>query len=340
MSGNKILISTVVLAALLALTVFSFNKRDQEDARAPDVAVKLPKVKKDDVDEVELSTGDKPKITLKKAESGWVLTEPLKADADKNAVDALLSKLDEMEVLGVAATKPDNYEKLEVTAAKGVHVIAKKDGKPLTDLIIGTYRSGNTMVRESNAVNVATVKGSIKYAFDKDVNDWRDKTITQYQGDQIKTITFSNAKGTFHFVKDDKVWKQAPGDKVIPNFESGKLISLAGTAATLHAQDFAKPDVTPDAAGVGAKPDGTVEYVLGGDAGEQTVKLRVGHKVDNGYYMMREGKDPIFIATDFGGSRMLSGPDGFVKDDASKGPVGSKNNPAVPEIVASPHGHH
>ena len=69
MSGNKILISTVVLAALLALTVWQFNARDQEDAREPDVAVKLPKVKKDDVDEVDLSTGDKPKITLKKAES-------------------------------------------------------------------------------------------------------------------------------------------------------------------------------------------------------------------------------------------------------------------------------
>jgi hypothetical protein len=320
--------------------VWQFNARDQEDARAPDVAVKLPKVKKDDIDEVELTTGDKPKITLKKTDSGWILTEPLKAEADKNAVDALLSKLDEMEVLGVAATKPENYDKLEVTAAKGTHVVAKKDGKPLTDLIIGTYRSGNTMVRETNAVNVATVKGSIKYAFDKGVSDWRDKTITQYQGDQIKSITFANAKGTFHFVKDDKTWKQAPGDKVLPKFDSGKLISLAGTAATLHAQDFAKPEITPDAAGVGAKPDGTVEYTLGGDAGEQTVKLRVGHKIDNGYYMMREGKDPIFIATDFGGSRMLSGPDAFQKDEASKGPVGSKNNPAVADVIPNPHAAH
>ena len=337
--ANKLLTAVVILAALLAITVWQFNAREHEDTRAPEVTVKLPKLKKDDIDELRISQPDKPAVVLKKTDKTWSLVEPLKAAADHSAVDGALAKLDELEVVGVAATKPENYATLEVDDKKALHVTAKKGDKALADLLIGTYRGGNTMVREQGATNVATVKGSIRYAFDKDIKDWRDREVLVINSEQVKGVTFENPKGTFKFVKEGKEWKQAPlakGEKPIPNFDGGKVLSHVGTATSMHAQDFAPSEVTADAAGVGDKPDGLVTLSVESDAGAEQYVLRAGHKRDDGnYYMRREGKDAIFIVSDFSGSRMIPGADAFAKDPA---PEPGKVVQVEPErVVRSPH---
>ena len=327
MSGNKLLLAFSVLAVLLAVTVWQFNARESEDTRAStEVSVKLPKVKKDDIDELSIAAPEKKAVAFKKVDKTWQLTSPLTAAADTSAIDTALGKLEELEVIGVGATKAENHEKLEVTDAKAVHVVAKKDGKPVIDVLIGAYKSGNTMVREPKGDAVAVVKGSIKYAFEKDVKDWRDRVVVEASSDQVKAVTFSNAGGTFNFVKDGADWKQAPGDKPIANFESGKIVSLVGTATTMRAQDFAADGVTEDAAGVGQKPDGKVTLTTTSDAGEQQILLHVGHKEGDGYYLKRIGKDPIFIVSPFAGERMLSGADKFVKDDPAKTAAAKPSN--------------
>ncbi|HEY2736186.1 MAG TPA: DUF4340 domain-containing protein [Polyangiales bacterium] len=331
MAANKILTGFVVLAALLAITVWQFHARETEDDRPSDVSVKLPKIKKDDVDQLSIAAPDKPVIVLKKTDKLWNLVEPLKSAADQSAVDAALAKLDELEVTGVAATKADNYEALEVTDKKATHVIAKQGDKVLADLLIGTYRGGNTMVREPKATNVATVKSSIRYAFDKDIKDWRDRLVVEATPDQVKAIAFDDSSGSFHFVREDKAWKQAPGEKPLPNFDGAKVNSLVGTATNLHAVDFATSDVTADAAGVGAKPIGVVTLTTAGDAGEQQIVLHVGQKHGDGYYLAREGKDSIFIVSDFAGGRLTPSPEKFAKDkEQPKSAAAAPSGPGAP----------
>jgi hypothetical protein len=346
MAGNRLLLATVVLAGLLAIVVWQFNAREAEDSRAPEVTVKLPKVNKDDVDGLSIAIPDKPALEFKKTDKTWNLVKPLSAAADKSAVDGVLGKLSELEVLNVAATKPDNHDGLEVTDKKGIHVVAKQGDKVLADLIIGAYRSGNTMVREQGAVNVAAVKGSLRFVFEKDIKDWREKLIVEETADQSVSLAFDNEHGSFHFVKDGTTWKQAPGDKPIANFESGKLLSLNGTATSLRAQDFAGPEITPEAAGLAPKPVATATLKTGGDAGEKTIVLHVGKKIGENYYLAREGRDTIYIVSDFAGSRMSAGPDKFVKDEpkptASAAPAQKPGQPgqfAHPNIGpgATPH---
>jgi hypothetical protein len=324
MAGNRLLTATVVLAALLALTVWKFNDREMEDKRAPEVSVKLPKLKKGDIDELQISAPNKPAVVLKKTDKSWSLVEPIKAPAEQASVDAALAKLDELEVVGVAATKPENYDKLEVDDKKSLHVIARQGGKALADLRLGAYRGGNTMVREQGAANVASVKGSIKFAFEKDVKDWRDKVIVEASADHVKSVAYENKNGTFRFVKDGSAWKQAAGEKPLPNFDPGKVVSLVGTATSLRAQDFAGPEVTADAAGVGAKPDGKVTVGLGGDAGEQEIVVYSGHKRSEGYYLKRADKETIFIVSDFAGERTQPGADKFAKDKPPEAQPGAK----------------
>jgi hypothetical protein len=328
MQANKILTGLAVLAVLLAITVWQFNAREQEYTRAPEVSVKLPKIKKDEVDELSVAVPEKTAVSLKKTGKTWNLVEPMQTSADQAVVDAVLAKLEELEVTGVAATKPDNYAQLEVDDKKATHVVAKQGGKVVADLLIGAYRGGSTMVREKSAVNVATVKGSIKYAFDKELKDWRDRLVVEVTSDQVTAVAFENAKGAFRFVHEGTAWKQAPGEKPLPNFDGAKVNSLVGTATSLHATDFAAKDVTADAAGVGDKSEGVVTLTTGGDAGVQTVVLHVGHKHDDSYYLTREGKDSIFLVSEFAGGRLTPSAEKFAKD---------KDEPK-PAAAAPPHG--
>jgi hypothetical protein len=312
-----------VLAGLLALTVWQWNKRDAEDAKAPDVTANVPKVKKDDVTELTVKAPNKTSVTLKKTDGVWKVTAPVSAEADKDAVDSALSKLDELQFIAVAATQKENHERLEVTDAKGVHVIAKQADKTLADLWIGTYLSGNTMVRENDAVNVATVKGSLKYAFDKDLKDWRDRVIVDVKSDDVKSIAFASKNGNFKFVKEGNDWKQAPGEKAIANFDGSKVSGLVGTVASLRANDFAADGVSADSAGVGATPVGTITVGTAADAGESQIVLRAGNKQESGYYLTREGKDPIYIVSEYSGERLIPGADKFAKEETAAAAPGT-----------------
>jgi hypothetical protein len=284
-------------------------------------------------------------LTVKKADGVWKLTAPIATDADKEAVETALTKLEELDAIGVAATKPENYDRLEVSDAKAVHVIAKQGDKVLADVLIGTYLSGNTMVREQGAANVATSKGSIKYAFDKDLKEWRDRSIVDVPVDQVQQIAFKNKNGAWAFVKEGTEWKQAPGEKAIPEFEGSKLTSLVSAIAGLRANDFAADGVTAETAGVGAA---TVTLTAGGDAGVKETLVRIGNKKDSNYYAMREGKAPIYLISEYVGERLIPTADKFAKDPpkpAAAVPPGKmiqvdpERVPGMAEAMKKPHGH-
>ena len=314
-SGKRLLPATVVLAVLLGLTVWQFNSREGEETRPPELSAKLPKLNKDTLDALEISVPNKLSVKLTKQGKAWTLSEPLVAAADHSAVDGALEKLAQLDVAGVAATKAENHALLEVDDAHALHVVAKQGGKVVADLLLGAYRSGNTMVREKGAMLVASVKGSIKYAFDKELKDWRDRNIVDVDPDHVKDVVFRNANGTFSFVQEGTEWKQTAGDKPIANFDGAQVRSIVASAARMTAADFGPNDTQRDAAGVGATPDGLVTLTTGGDAGVQQIVLRVGKKLDQNYYLVRDGNDPVYLVSSFVGEHLLPTAEKFTKQE-------------------------
>ncbi len=332
MSGNRLLTASLVLGALLALTVWQWNARQSEYTRPPELSAKLPKLAKDAVDELEIAAPNKPPVKLEKHGKSWKLSAPLTAAADQNAVDTALTKLSELAVVGMAATKADNHKKLEVDDAKGLHVVAKQGGKVLLDLVLGAYRSGNTMVREKSSSVVVSVTGSIKFAFDKELKDWRERTVSEVDPEHVHDILFQNTHGAFHFVREGTDWKQAPGEKAIANFDGSLVKSLVASAARLSAVDFAPADTARDAAGIGAVPEGTVSFTPSGDAGTQQVVLRIGKKLDTNYYLGRDGNDTIYLVSAFVAERLLPSAEKFAKAEPKPAAAvpGTPGKPGTP----------
>jgi hypothetical protein len=339
---NKLGIASIVLIALAGLVLWKSNARRAEEIEKPKVTVVLPKLKSEDIDELELSAKDKPKVKLVKKDGAWRLSEPVDAVADDSAVKTALTKLTELEATGVAATLKKNHEKLEVDAANATRVIAKGAGKTLLDAYIGAYRSGSSMVRLEGQEPVATVKGSIRFAFTKETREWRDRTITEVPVDLVQRLTFVNTNGRLQFDRDGADWKQTlgKGEKPIVPLDIPKVKGVLGTASSLNATDFAEPGQTPEQLGLGADAATmTLDLKAEGDKPASQIVYRIGKQKEQSYYLQKEGDPIIYLVSQWIGGRLLGSRDTFLKKEEKQGspenpipvhPTSMKNIPGMP----------
>jgi hypothetical protein len=275
--------------------------------------------------------GSAETVRLEKRGETWHVVAPVEALADSNAVDTALSRLDELEITGIAATNPDNHERLEVSDAKAIRVEVVAGEETVITLLVGAYRGRSTMARLPDDDRVLALKGSIKFAFNKALKDWRDKRILDEAAEEVVAVRFESSNGTYSFARNaEGAWAQAEGEAPIERFGSTKVQSLVSSLANMRAVDFAAADVTASAAGFDA-PTGTVTLEIreGGDEGAtaegaegataegaeaaaaegatpapsvptRTVRVQIGaSREGNEFYVRREGDATIYVISQY-----------------------------------------
>jgi len=272
--NSRLFIALAILVGLGA-AVFVTTRSRESKTTLEKPSASLPTIKKEELTQVDITKPGQPTIVLQKQGDKWSMTAPIAAEANTTAVDGALDKLADLKVSGVAATRKENHERLEVDAAHGIRVKAKAGDKQLLDVYVGVSKSGGTLVRVEGQEPVLTVRGSIRYAFDKEPKDFRKREITDLDAAELTGIAFSSSKGNFKFARpatEGAVWAQAAGEKPIAKFDPAQVESLVTTAIDLRAADFAEPSDTPSSTGVDApsskvvltKKDGTnVEVSIG-----------------------------------------------------------------------------
>jgi len=336
---NKLGIASVVLVVLAGITFFQLNARRSEDVEQPKVTIELPKLKTDQIDELELTAPDKPKARLVKKDGAWRLVEPVDAKADENAVNTAITKLTELDMAGVAATLAKNHEKLEVDEKNATRVIAKGGGKVLLDAFVGAYKSGSTMLRLNGQEPVAAVRGSIRFAFTKDTKDWRDRKINDIPPSTVQQITFVNGATKLVFKRENDAFVQVlgKGEKKIDPLDANKVKGVVGTSANLSATDFAAPGETPEQLGFTAQSPSVVLDVKNEAGEESQVVYRIGGKKDESYYVRKDGDDVTYVVSQWIGERLLSTRESLTKKEP-EAPKGAPGNPIQVEPMAMPPG--
>ena len=330
---NRLVLAVVALV-VLGGAVFS-TLRSNESAETAKDDVTLPKVDKDAVDALELVRPGKETVKLAKQGESWKMVAPVAADADESAVTTALDKLADLEVTGVAARRKANHGKLEVDDEKGVVVTAKKGDEVLASLVVGASRSAGTMVREKDKEAVVSVKGAIRYAFDKDVKLFRDRKILDEKEESVTALHIESEQGTFKFTKGED-WAQAEGEKAIEDFAASKVKGIASALARLRAADFAAADATPEQTGL-ATPTATAVVSLkpeaeGGEA--RTITLKLGKQNDGGreYYVQREGVEQVYLVSKYTAERLLAKAEDFAQkeSEAAEAPANPTPTPTTP----------
>lgn len=338
MGNNRLAIAGAALVVIGGLVAWKMTARHSEDSDATSAGVTLPKVEKDKVDTLEITVPGKPTVLLSKQGDTWKMTQPLESAVESSAVDTALAKLAELEVSGLTATRKENHDRLEVGAVAGIHVIAKAGGKAVCDLVVGKYANGNTMVREFSSDKVAAVRGSIRYAFAKDVRDWREHSITTFDVGSAKEVSFVSEKGSYRFTKDGDNWAQAPGETALPAFDGAKVQSLVSGLSTLRATDFAEVGTTAEQAGLAPEAAATVTLSSGGDAGVQQVVVRIGGEKDGNLYVQAAGNPVIYLLSKLQAERFMPDAESFKPAPPPEPSAAPQGMPSIEGIQGLPPG--
>lgn len=215
---NRLFIAAAALLALGGLATYLVQSRTG-DTDSSSVAERptLPAIDEDDITALDITRpapsgeGEPEHVRLERHDGVWRLTAPVDAVADPSALDTALDKLDELEVAGTAATHAEHHEELEVDDAHGVHVVVHgANDEVVADLIIGAFRGGNTMVRTAGQDTVVTVRGSIRFAFARDVKDWRDRSMLDVEANEVRVAEWVGPNGTFRFARPEVAAPAAP----------------------------------------------------------------------------------------------------------------------------------
>lgn len=235
---------TILLAAVLCflLLVFYIIESPKKDAKKTEHPLFIPGFDKAQAAAVFLTSKTRGEISLQKKGDGWAVAVNKKTyAADTASVDNLLNTIAKIRVESIVSRNEGKYKAFEVDAENGVEVrIDDAAQKSLARFVVG--KSGpdlfSTYLRLADAQQVVLASGMLKMAFDRELKEWRDKTIFSLNQQEI---TDYQVKGDVQYhlqKKPDGSWEMAAPEKFVPKKEI--VEDCLKTAAALTAADFAE----------------------------------------------------------------------------------------------------
>lgn len=203
---NRLAIGAVLLVVLGGLAVWAVNAKTGDTPVHQSASDGFPEVERDSIATLEIKRPeDEAPVILTRGESdAWRVTQPVEAEADASNVSEVLSKLADLAPARIVATGEDVFDDLEVDTEHGVHVVAKSaGGETLMDLWIGKYGSQQTMIRIEGDERVIGVSGSIKFAFNRPLRDWRDRGMLDLTAEDVREAVWTSPNHTFAFVRSE-----------------------------------------------------------------------------------------------------------------------------------------
>jgi hypothetical protein len=314
MSREKLIIVGVVVLGLLGALVYRQSKSDdalgQPQASA---AVETPTISApDDIDKLSITNGDKGEVVLQKvadpkgaaADGGtastWVLTTPVKADANQQTVTDLIANLKDLKVDSRINLKLDDdvRKDKQLDPAHAVHVVAWKGGDKKVDEFFGKSGAAGQLVMVADKPDaVWAAKGYSSYLYAKEPKDFRKKDILHFDDASATQVTVANTHGTLSFTKGDgDKWSGTTNGKPIARFDQEKVKDMLRAVKGLNAEDFGDGKSTADT-GLD-KPDGTLTVRLKDDA--KSPELLVGGvSTGTNHWAKRGDDDTIYQISSF-----------------------------------------
>lgn len=275
----------IVLAVFVVLAGFAFM-HFKKPAERGITRLALPKLGDKDVD--SLSVTGPMAIELAKKGDVWTLADG--READQSAMTRAIETAAKVQSSDLLARGTEHYAAYEVDDPKGTHVIFKKDGKAVSDFIVGKSLSGgSTAVRVGD--DIYSVKGVSAGLFAKPVNTWLERRLfTQTVGDATKLEVKLAGDEPYALVKEKDAWTVEGGVPANFKLDSGVAASLVSQVVSLRAKDVLAAE------GAVSAPEDV--FVLTWKEGSSTIHIpRTPADADN-LHAVLEGKPRTFVLSE------------------------------------------
>ncbi len=312
MSREKLIIVGVVVLGLLGGLVYKQAKNDESLGQPQASATEFPTISaSEDVDKISVTNGDKGEVVLEKvpdakgvstdggAPTMWVVTKPVKADANQQTVTDLVANLKDLKVESRVNLKLDDdvRKDKQLDAAHGVHVVAWKGSDKKVDETFGkSGQAGQMVVVADKPDAVWAAKGYSAFLYAKESKDFRKKDILHFDDANASQVTVTNAHGTLSFTKGDSKWAGTANGKPIARFDEEKVKDMLRALKALNAEDFGDGKSLAET-GLD-KPEATVTVHLKDDA--KAPELLVGGvSTGTNRWVKRGDDDTIYQITSY-----------------------------------------
>ena len=181
----------------------------------------------------------------------WRLAQPIVARADQTKVDGVLDKLHGLQAESFATDKPSDLTTygldqphLELTVYTTEHEGA------ITVQFGGAVKDDATKVycKRKGSDTILTVRSDALKDFNLQVNDLRDKKLTDFNSDDARQIAIKFANQTIRLGKEKDDWKLTEPE--VTRAENNEVGNLLGQLTGLEVKDFVA-DVVADPAKYG-----------------------------------------------------------------------------------------
>ncbi|HTK81291.1 MAG TPA: DUF4340 domain-containing protein [Bacteroidota bacterium] len=224
-----LIVLLLVIGAIVWFLIPSDKEREISDS-SPDVAIHI-----DSASVVKLEIQHAPKLILLENIGGkWTITAPARYQADPVSVTRLIGGLSRFKIGSLISSNPEKQHLFQVDTG-GTHIIVTERSGKSTSLVIGKMGPSFSEVyfRVPTSKDVYLGEGVDSWSVNKDLKEWRDKTIFAQPAEAIRSLTL-NVKGKeYDFHKDSTSWKS--GDRTV---ETSEINPLLTTLANLRADDF------------------------------------------------------------------------------------------------------
>lgn len=240
MSFKKTLILAAVLGFLLILFYLSESPKKETEKSGPPLFI--PGFDKARAAAVIINSKAKGEISLRKKADGWIVAANKKTyAADTAAIDNLLETAAKIRVESVVSRSPGKFKAFEVDPENGVDVrIEDAAQKNIAHFVVG--KSGpdlfSTYLRLADAQQVVLANGMLKMAFEREMKEWRDKTIFSLNQQEI-TDYLVKGDVQYHMQKAASgAWEMIAPEKFAPKKDI--VEDCLKTVSALKAVDFAE----------------------------------------------------------------------------------------------------
>lgn len=227
---------------------------------------------------------DKSEITLVKEGKKWLIKNPVNYPADPNRMQSILKSLNNLTVDNVISKSLKKQAKFGVDDSLGIRIKTFYNENLATDFYIGKNSRdySHTYFRKAKDAKIFVGSQISKYNFNREVKDWRDKTILKHNKDDISMIKIQKTNDSFVFQKDSVGWQgvNAGGNFKVKNSKIDKIQNLLTNFRctnfndTISVNDF----------------DITIEYQVA----DNIEKIYLKH-LQNEYLLKKEKSQQFFV---------------------------------------------
>jgi hypothetical protein len=159
-------------------------------------------------------------IELNKENNQWTIKNAtLTTSGDKSTILNLLTQIEAIKPLRLAAKSEDQWAKYDVTDSAGTHLTIKEGNKTVLNIIVGRFtaeKSSNpysqqpdiyTYVRLVNEKEVYVIEGFLSMAFSEDISMFRNKSVTNLKPNDITSVELNAGENSFRATKQGNDWK-------------------------------------------------------------------------------------------------------------------------------------